>query len=232
MPKKTVKKTVKSNNEIYFDNENLKLILICFLFGVFGVHKFMQGKKGQGICFILLDLTVFGILVSFIWAFCNLISFTFQKNNKIGNMIVGTVCLCGGLFGWPTYFDNAKTVIIKESVTTMNENVSFEENLLCELRRYDIPNLSYFVYVKANSDAADIIIGDSDRKIKLPVKIYGEKLKVYEGFMDWSVPDIKITDSSNPMDKITLRIQGSDIKISGKLESDTDFNTYYCTIIK
>ena len=232
MPKKTIKKSEKINNNVYFDVENVKLILICFLFGIFGVHKFMQGKKGQGICFILLDLTIFGVIVSLIWAFCNLIALTFKSGNKVGNMIVGTVCLCGVLFGWPTYFDTAKTVVIKENVTTIpQDNIVFEENLLCELRRYDVPNLSYIVYLKATPTKADIFIGDTDKQITLPVKIYGEKLKVYEGFLDWNAPDIKIIGSSNDEHKITIKIQGNNIKITGKLEQDTEFNTYYCNIM-
>lgn len=231
MSKKSKNTNVKVSENVYFDNENLKLILICFLFGVFGVHKFMQGKKGQGICFILLDLTIFGILISFIWAFCNLISLTFKSGNKVGNMIVGTCCLCGGLFGWPMYFDDAKTVIVKETITTNDVADVFEENLLCDIRRTDIPNLSYKVYLKADPTKADIIIGNSDKVITLSKKIYGEKLKVYEGYNDWNLP-IKITYSSKPENKITLRIQGRDIRLEGKLEGDTDFYTYYCTVVK
>ena len=231
MPKKSNKVANQTKQNVYFDNENLKLILICFLFGIFGVHKFMQGKKGQGICFILLDLTIIGLLISFVWAFFNLFSLTFKSGNKAGNMIIGTCCLCGGLFGWPLYFDDAKTVIIKETVTAQDP-VVFEENLLCEVRRSDIPNYAHTVYLKADSTKADIIVGDSDKVITLTKKIYGEKLKVYEGYVDWNVPSVNIKYSSNPEHKITLRMQGRDIRLEGKLDDDTDFYSYYCTVKK
>ena len=92
--KATTKKIVKQENGeacSWFDTENARLIIFCALFGIFGVHKFAQKKIFQGICFILLDLTIVGLVVSWIWAWFGLIALTVKKDNKPGNMIFGTV---------------------------------------------------------------------------------------------------------------------------------------------
>ena len=81
----------------WFDTENARLIILCALFGFVGAHKFAAGKKGQGWCFILLDLTIVGIVISAIWAFFNLLFLTIKKDNKPGNMILGSVFLLFGM---------------------------------------------------------------------------------------------------------------------------------------
>ena len=105
MKKRSVsRKTVNQNTDnsvSWFDNDNARLILLCAVFGFVGAHKFAQRKFFQGICFILLDLTVVGIIVSMIWALCDLVSLTIQKTNKAGNIIFGSVLLMGSLVSVP-----------------------------------------------------------------------------------------------------------------------------------
>ena len=85
------------NDCSWFDTENARLIILCALFGFVGAHKFAMGKKGQGWCFILLDLTIVGILISAIWAFIDLLFLTIKKDNKPGNMIFGAFFLMCGM---------------------------------------------------------------------------------------------------------------------------------------
>lgn len=47
----------------------LIVLLLCFFFGVLGVHRFYVGKVGTGIAQLLLTLSFFGIFVSYIWVF-------------------------------------------------------------------------------------------------------------------------------------------------------------------
>lgn len=58
------------------------LAIICFFFGVFGVHRFMVGKIGTGILWLLTG-GIFGIgaLVDFIMILCS--TFTNKQGNKI-----------------------------------------------------------------------------------------------------------------------------------------------------
>ncbi len=97
MVKKINKNTDKCNCS-KFDLSNLKLILFCFFFGAFGVHKFMQGKTKTGIAFIILDLTIFGFIITITWAMVDLILLTVKKGNPVGNVIVGLLLLCSNVF--------------------------------------------------------------------------------------------------------------------------------------
>lgn len=58
------------------------LAIICWFFGCFGVHRFMVGKIGTGVLW-LLTFGCFGIgaLVDFIMLLCG--SFTDKEGNKI-----------------------------------------------------------------------------------------------------------------------------------------------------
>lgn len=97
--KKTPKKQVREvkNDCSWFDTENARLIILCALFGFVGAHKFAQGKNGQGLLFIILDLTIVGIIVSAVWAFLDLLFLTIKKDNKPGNMIFGSFFLLFGM---------------------------------------------------------------------------------------------------------------------------------------
>ncbi|WP_019220427.1 TM2 domain-containing protein [Bartonella senegalensis] len=62
------------------------LALICWFTGVFGVHRFMVGKVKTGALMLILSLTLFGLIVTGIWAIVDFIviaagKFT-DKNGK------------------------------------------------------------------------------------------------------------------------------------------------------
>lgn len=97
--KRNAKKQVRNvNNDCsWFDTDNARLIILCALFGFVGAHKFAQGKNGQGWLFIILDLTIVGIIVSAVWAFIDLLFLTIKQDNKPGNMILGSVFLLFGM---------------------------------------------------------------------------------------------------------------------------------------
>ena len=46
--------------------------VLCIFLGAFGVHRFYLGEKGTGIVMLLLGLTIFGLIISGIWAFIDL----------------------------------------------------------------------------------------------------------------------------------------------------------------
>jgi TM2 domain-containing membrane protein YozV len=51
----------------------LVLAIVCWFVGVLGVHRFMVGKTGSGAAQLILTLTFFGLAISAIWAFIDLI---------------------------------------------------------------------------------------------------------------------------------------------------------------
>ncbi|MCQ2574589.1 MAG: hypothetical protein MJ156_00600 [Alphaproteobacteria bacterium] len=122
-----VKKNKSTN---MFDADNLRLILLCAIFGIFGVHKFAQHKIGQGIAFILLDLTVIGFVITCIWSLVNLIQFTTKNTNPSGNIICGFILIFVNIFamsniGISEYdllnkrnvFSDKNTIVVKNEVT-------------------------------------------------------------------------------------------------------------------
>jgi TM2 domain-containing membrane protein YozV len=82
-------KSSKINNCSWFDSENARLIILCATLGVFGVHKFAQRKNFQGVLYILLDLTIIGIILTVILAWLDLIFLTAKSDNRPGNMMLG-----------------------------------------------------------------------------------------------------------------------------------------------
>lgn len=49
------------------DKKRLPALLLCFFFGVFGVHRFYVGKVGTGVLwFFTLGIVGFGALIDFI----------------------------------------------------------------------------------------------------------------------------------------------------------------------
>lgn len=73
----------------WFDSENARLIILCATLGIFGVHKFAQRKNFQGVMYILLDLTIFGIILTVILSWLDLIFLTAKSENRPGNMMFG-----------------------------------------------------------------------------------------------------------------------------------------------
>lgn len=62
----------------------LVALLLCWFFGMLGVHRFYVGKTGTGIAMLLLTITFFGMIVTGIWVLIDLIviaSGTFKDND-------------------------------------------------------------------------------------------------------------------------------------------------------
>lgn len=62
----------------------LVALLLCWFFGLLGVHRFYVGKVGSGIAMLLLTITFFGMIVTGIWVLIDLIviaSGTFKDND-------------------------------------------------------------------------------------------------------------------------------------------------------
>jgi len=51
----------------------LPAVLLCFLVGIFGTHRFYAGKTGSGVAMLVLTLTFVGVVVTGIWALVDLI---------------------------------------------------------------------------------------------------------------------------------------------------------------
>lgn len=48
-------------------------LLLCWLFGVFGAHRFYAGKKDSGVVMLVLSITGIGMVVTGIWVLIDLI---------------------------------------------------------------------------------------------------------------------------------------------------------------
>ena len=48
-------------------------LVLCWLLGVFGVHRFYAGKIGSGVAMLILSLTVFGLFITILWTFVDFI---------------------------------------------------------------------------------------------------------------------------------------------------------------
>ncbi|MBI0169358.1 MULTISPECIES: TM2 domain-containing protein [Bartonella] len=72
------------------DSKHSKVVMaiVCWFFGVFGVHRFMVGKIGTGVLMLLLTITVIGSIISFIWSIIDFILILMGKfKDKDGNLI-------------------------------------------------------------------------------------------------------------------------------------------------
>jgi TM2 domain-containing membrane protein YozV len=55
--------------ESFVSDKNRSLaLLLAFLFGVFGAHRFYVGKMGTGLAMLAIDLTLVGFAVTGVWA--------------------------------------------------------------------------------------------------------------------------------------------------------------------
>ena len=46
--------------------------VLCLFLGAFGVHRLYLGEKGTGIVMRILGVTIFGLIISGLWAFVDL----------------------------------------------------------------------------------------------------------------------------------------------------------------
>lgn len=75
---------------LQIDSKHSKVVLaiVCWFFGIFGVHRFMVGKIGTGVLMLVLTLTVIGSIISLIWTFIDFIMILMGKfKDKDGNPI-------------------------------------------------------------------------------------------------------------------------------------------------
>ena len=48
-------------------------LILCWCFGVIGVHRFYAGKIGTGFCMLVLSCTIFGMIITVPWALVDFI---------------------------------------------------------------------------------------------------------------------------------------------------------------
>jgi TM2 domain-containing membrane protein YozV len=161
-PKKQTREV--KNDCSWFDTDNARLIILCALFGFVGAHKFAQGKKGQGWLFIILDLTIVGVLVTAIWAFLDLLFLTIKKDNKPGNMIFGAFFL---LFGLVVPFTmgcfTSEPTVIEVGKVSGHKNVQKNEKFKNLYKEVDIRGIGDWVV--ANNVVR--IIGENNEEFEL-----------------------------------------------------------------
>jgi TM2 domain-containing membrane protein YozV len=61
------------------DKKRLLALLLAFLFGVFGVHRFYVGKYPSAIAMVLLDLTLIGFVVTGVWSLVDCLFIAFGE---------------------------------------------------------------------------------------------------------------------------------------------------------
>ncbi|WP_375685881.1 TM2 domain-containing protein [Bartonella sp. AP65SXKL] len=55
------------------EKSRLAIALVCWFFGLLGIHRFMAGKVGTGIVMLLITITGIGLLVTIPWSFIDFI---------------------------------------------------------------------------------------------------------------------------------------------------------------
>lgn len=55
------------------DKQRIVALLLCWFLGIFGAHRFYVGKTGTGLLMLVLTLSFFGMIVSGVWYFVDLI---------------------------------------------------------------------------------------------------------------------------------------------------------------
>ena len=246
MKKRSAYKKVQENTNScsWFDNENARLIILCSVFGVFGAHKFAQGKKGQGWLFILLDLTVIGILVAAIWALIDLVFLTVNKTNKPGNIILGSAFIMCNLCGFipeitniytessgPTITKIEKTDVKENKTTQIDEEKTDSYELVC----YGLNTKKFTkdMFIKLGIDGKNAVIITKEQNISLTNQTgnnaFAEKA-IYQGWINYNNMTENTIDSK---DFVSLTISRNkfdypDFNIQGKLNGVYD--EYYCSV--
>ncbi len=110
------------------NTEKSRIMLLCGLFGIFGVHEFYQKHYLKGTIHIFLDLTVVGIIFSAIWAMISLSKMTLNKKNSDEEFVFGTIFLLISLFITVSIAKNINTNVVYEikTITETNNHKSSE----------------------------------------------------------------------------------------------------------
>ena len=101
------------------NTEKSRIMLLCGLFGIFGVHEFYQKHYLKGAIYILLDLTVVGIVFSAIWQLLTLVKMILNKKNTDEEFIFGTIFLLIQLFIISLLIRNINSNVVYEKKTTI-----------------------------------------------------------------------------------------------------------------
>ncbi|MGN1227158.1 MAG: NINE protein [Christensenellales bacterium] len=85
----TSQKNVAYAEPIYENQKSQVIATILSLFlGIFGIHNFYLGKVGKGILQLILTITVFGAVITTIWAFVEFLKIIDSRGtDKQGNKL-------------------------------------------------------------------------------------------------------------------------------------------------
>ena len=157
-----IKKSVHpENSSSWFDSKNARYIVLCATLGIFGAHKFAQHKYFQGIFYILLDLTVFGIILTVILSWLDLIFLTAKSDNRPGNMILGSIFILFESF-----------VLIPQSSSLVIKNISSEpkDMVITIEEKAVLDDDTEQIVAKAEDDDAPISKSDTiDKVLEMPL---------------------------------------------------------------
>ena len=70
-PKKTLGKTINTLHNC--DKSIVAYLLLCWLLGWMGAHRYYAGKTGSAIAMTILAITIIGLFITVIWSFVDLI---------------------------------------------------------------------------------------------------------------------------------------------------------------
>ncbi len=193
----------------WFDSQNASLIILCATLGIFGAHKFAQHKNFQGFIYILLDLTLFGIILTFILSWFDLVFLTAKSDNRPGNMILGSVFILLESF---VLIPGSSNVIIR------NVGIDNEKQEISEHKNTDVITKTDIVYSVDGFKASDFTIDDG----KVPDKIAVEQDAVVlpEETADKSSEPIKDSEQK-VVEKIVQNIEIAPVDVVEKKPEPT-----------
>lgn len=63
-------------------------LLLSWLLGILGIHRFYVGKKSSGIIMLILSITIVGILVTAIWNFVDFVTIACGEFKDVDEKII------------------------------------------------------------------------------------------------------------------------------------------------
>ncbi|HEX8064438.1 MAG TPA: TM2 domain-containing protein [Allosphingosinicella sp.] len=67
------------------DRNRYVAAVLAFFLGIFGVHRFYQGRVGSGIAMLLLTCTLVGVIVTAPWAFIDMIRYLVMSDREFAD---------------------------------------------------------------------------------------------------------------------------------------------------